>query len=520
MIFNWLAGLMLGVRADLSGMATTDWAYLARSHWTTHLLTELASYGDITFESEKNSYPLAMADLLAGRTEALAFLEQLDLEAEETGGIDLYSGFVLTGQIRKYFYFGDRLNPKYRQRMWTAMHQFTQTDPLTRKALHPRKFWSASTDNCTTAVDCRNTGSVRAMRETSVYLMAEETGNEVTRLLYKERLQRSVHTLYDKGMGEWDSPLYHSRTATAYLNLYDFAQDPEVKQLAKSALDWLFRSAALKYWRGSWNSPLHSSSGDRAARFFWLYFGDAPSPQAVEKDWIYGLTSGYRPPESILRFARRQFFKPVEIRRTQALSQTQQPGKLRHIAYETLYFGHTFQLGSLATDTANDGRGLSLRITQGSGTDALVVTAEGSQQIAQSENLLIWRSNAPPVIDFPTGEIERHEDTIFIQCEQTWIALWQFRGGFVLEVGEPQTHGSFNQFKTALKTRSHLQLSSRSTAYQSADGKRLKIELQEVGLPNIWRNDQHYEWQHSTDTTAIPSLPPLKALDSPPTQQP
>ena len=54
---------------------------------------------------------------------------------------------------------------------------------------------------------------------------------------YKARLERYVSTLLDIGMGEWDSPTYHGHTTSAYLNLYDFAQDPEVKQLAQSALD-------------------------------------------------------------------------------------------------------------------------------------------------------------------------------------------------------------------------------------------------------------------------------------------
>ncbi|HEY9880368.1 MAG TPA: hypothetical protein V6D29_18065 [Leptolyngbyaceae cyanobacterium] len=511
MIFNWLAGLMLGVRTDLSAMATTDWAYLARSHWATHLLTSSPAYGSIAFEYEKNSYPLAMADLLAGdRAKALAFLQQLDPEAEETQGIDLYSGFVLKGQIRKYFYFGDRLDPAYRQRMWTAMHEFTKTDPLTRQAVHPRKFWSASTDDCTTAVDCRNTDNLRAMRETSVYLMAEETGNEETRLTYKARLQRFVHTLYDIGMGEWDSPTYHGHTTAAYLNLYDFAQDPEVKQLAKEALDWLFRSAALKYWRGSWDGPLKRPGGDGAAQFFWLYFGDAPSPQAVEKDWIHGLTSRYRPPEDIVRFAHRQFSRPVEIRRTHPHYENWKPGKYGPAFYETLYFGHTFQLGSLAGGTGGDWQGFSLRVAKGPSTDALVVTAEGKQQIAQYENLLLWRSNAPPVINFPEGEIERYEDTIFIRCEQTWIAIWQFRTGFAMEVGEPQSHGSFDEFKAAMQARSHVQFWNKSITYQSSDGRRLKIEPQEGGLPNVWRNNQRYDWKHHTDTTALPTLTPVK----------
>ncbi|MEO0541284.1 MAG: hypothetical protein AAFZ80_10525, partial [Cyanobacteria bacterium P01_A01_bin.105] len=268
---------------------------------TQYALSQLASqdsYGSIAYEYEKNSYPLALADVLwddpAG---GLDFLQQLDPQAQETLDVDFHSGFTLKGQTRKFFHFQDQLDPAYRDRMLAAMDRFTETDPLTRTADPPRKFWSRSTDDCDTPVDCRNTDNLRAMRDTSVYLMAEAAGNEETRLIYKAHLVRYVSTLLDIGMGEWDSPTYHGHTTAAYLNLYDFAQDPAVKQLAQEALDWLFTAAALKYWRGDWNGPAKRVYGSGAAAFFWLYFGDGLPPAEIERDWIYAITSTYRPPD-------------------------------------------------------------------------------------------------------------------------------------------------------------------------------------------------------------------------------
>ncbi|WP_292843182.1 hypothetical protein [Nostoc sp. NMS8] len=64
-----------------------------------------------------------MIDFLASnRAKAIAFLQS---EAY-TLGIDFYSGFTLKGQVRKYFYFGKYLDPKYRQRMKEAMGILTQ----------------------------------------------------------------------------------------------------------------------------------------------------------------------------------------------------------------------------------------------------------------------------------------------------------------------------------------------------------------------------------------------------------
>jgi hypothetical protein len=218
------------------------------------------SYGNGYGENEKGAYPRAMLDFLAGnRKQALAFLQSEDPEAQKhqhTEGIDYYYSFTLKGQIRKYFLFGQFLNPAYKQRMFLGAKKWTEQDPNGRP--HPiygngdgtGRDWDISRRGGW--VDSRNTDNLRAMRETSVYLMAQETGNEETRQVYKQKIQRYVWALYHIGMGEWDSEAYMSHTFTPYLNLYDFAKDPEVKKLAKAALDWMSAAAALKYYRGGW----------------------------------------------------------------------------------------------------------------------------------------------------------------------------------------------------------------------------------------------------------------------------
>ncbi|MEM9267083.1 MAG: hypothetical protein AAGA46_16325 [Cyanobacteria bacterium P01_F01_bin.13] len=461
-------------------------------------LAAAPTYGSIAYEYEKNSYPLAMADVLWGRrSSGLDFLQQLDPQATETQGIDLLSGFTLKGQMRKYFYFGDQLAPAYRQRMWDAMHAFTLTDPLTRIANPPRKFWSRSTDDCNTPVDCRNTDNLRAMRETSVYLMAEETGNEATRLIYKQHLERYVSTLLDIGMGEWDSPVYHGHTTAAYLNLYDFAKDPEVKQLAKEALDWLYRSAAIKYWRGRWTGPSKRTYGDNAARFFWLYFGDAPSPNEFERDWIYGLTSGYLPSDEVVAIAQRRFTKPIELQRTHPHYENWQPHLYGPAFYETLYMGHSYQLGSLAKGTGGDWNGFSLHVAKNNGsTDELKVDEKQPHVIAQYENLLIWYGANSPNISFPQARIEKIDNITFLACDQTWIAIHSFDQGVVLEIGEPQTHGRFDSFKQAVTTNARLTVAANRVDYRDSTGKTVAMMPQGDGLPEVWRNGTLHDWEH------------------------
>lgn len=472
-------------------------------------LAAVENYGSIAYEYEKNSYPLAMADVLWGQqSSGLDFLQQIDEQATETQGIDLLSGFTLKGQIRKYFYFGDQLDPAYRQRMWEAMHEFTLTDPLTRTADPPRKFWARSTDDCKTPVDCRNTDNLRAMRETSVYLMAEETGNEDTRLIYKQHLERYVSTLLDIGMGEWDSPVYHGFTTAAYLNLYDFAQDPEVKQLANDALDWLYRSAAIKYWRGSWNGPSKRTYGENAARFFWLYFGHAPAPDEIERDWIYALTSDYLPPDDAIAIAQRRFFKPIELRRTHPHYENWKPGLYGPAFYETVYLGHSYQLGSLARGTGGDWNGFSLRIANGRQTDELQVNAKSRHRIAQYENMLIWHGQTAPELTFPRSCTETVDNAIaFLTCDQTWIAIHYFERGFALEIGEAQTD-RFDRFKQAVTDRARLTVAVDQIEYRDRTGKRIAIATtQTTELPQVWRDRTLYDWQtHGNNPTGFGSL--------------
>jgi hypothetical protein len=477
-----------------------------RENWAVYLLTAPEQFGSIAYEYEKNAYPRALADVFAHNAqadEALRFLQQLDAEAGETAGVDLYSSFVLKAQMRKYFAFGAMLETDYRDLMYQAMDGLTATDPLSRTAHPPRKFWAYSHDDCTTLVDCRNTDNLRAMRETSVYLMAEETGHEATRQIYQAHLERYVATLLDIGMGEWDSPIYHGHTTAAYLNLYDFADAPEVRQLAEDALDWLFFSAALKYWRGEWTFPAKRVDGDSAARFFWLYFGQGQPPERLENDWIHALTSDYQPPEVVLKLARRAFPRPVEVRRTHPHYENWKPGLYGPAFYETLYLANSYQLGSLAQGTGGDWVGFDLVVVRGPGSDRLRIAANGPHAIAQYENLVIWLGDQPPDLALPGGHLETIGDTTFVKTEQTWLALHSLPTGFVLEVGEPLTHGRFETFKRQVLTRSRLTVKGDRVDYRGSQGKTLALHPQGTDRPHIWRDDVQHDWTHHTDMTAL-----------------
>jgi len=413
------------------------------------------------FENEKRTYGFLMAQVLAGDSaHALKLLQQEDVQAQtwhqHTAGIDYFACFTLKHQMRKYFYFGDLLQPVYRQRMFEGAKAWTERDPLKRP--HPAfqgKKTGYGPDAVNSWVDARNTENLFLMRETSVYLMAEETGNESTRVKYKNRLLTYVKSLYRIGMGEWDSENYHGHSISPLLNLYDFARDAEVKMAAKLALDFLMTAGAIKYYRGAFNGPSKRDYnhpqpfGGSAACMLWVYFGDTPVPNAHwESDEVHCLTSSYRPPAAVVNLARKRFDKPAELWAAKPRYGAPQQGQVQAPPeqLETHYFGHTFQLGSLVGGTQEpdingfkavvfDSKRGAVAVQGVPGSDPHYVGSPqyqsgklaGPNRIAQNRNIVIWlvqNGNSPWVWVIPeTIQTETVRGVTFLRAEKTWFAL-------------------------------------------------------------------------------------------------
>ena len=424
------------------------------------------------FENEKRGYGFLMAHVLAGPSpqQALKVLQAEDAQAEqwhrETAGIDYYACFTLKHQVRKYFYFGDHLDPAYRRRMLEGARRWTERDPLRRphyafKADGPG--WGPDVKN--SWVDVRTTENLFLMRTTSVYLMAEEAGNEQTRLIYKRILLDYAKALYRVGMGEWDSENYHGHSIPPLLNLYDFAKDEQVRRAAKAALDFVFATGAVKYYRGGFNGPSkrdynHTQPfGGSAASMLWVYFGDCPLEEHDwESDEVHALTSAYRPPLAVVNLARKAFEKPAEILASKPHYEASVFNQLdrgpEHL--ETQYVGHTFQLGSLVGGTSagkTDVNGFKLMAFDSRrgvadfqcvpGPDPLFAGSpkyvegkvSGPNRVAQNRNVAVWLvkdGNSPWVWLLPqTVGVEVESGVTFLRAEKTWLAV------FPLGLAEP-----------------------------------------------------------------------------------
>lgn len=417
-------------------------------------------YGNTFFENEKRAYGYAMLSLLGGYEEpALKMLQERDNLADRwnrnTLGIDYYPCFTLKHQMRKYFYFGSLLDPAYRKRMKDAAKVFTEKDPLNRPhyAYAKKPGWGPDAKN--SWVDIRNTDNLKLMRDTSVYLLAEEAGNAATRELYKQKLITFIATMYHTGMGEWDSENYLGHSIAPLLNLYDFATDRDVQKLAKAGLDWMAAALAVKYRRGAYNGPTRRDYnhpypfGGSAAFTGWQWFGNSPvRPEEFEPDAIHIITSAYRPPTAVVHLAHKRLARPVEIVANKPEWEAWRRPHAKAPTYrETQYLGRTFQFGTLARGTqAPDINGFKILVdsaTRGADTILAAPTSEplklGSPQyqkgllaphstVGQNANFAIYltaESDHPYLWLVPVdAKLVRRGGAWFLLCEKTTVAIW------------------------------------------------------------------------------------------------
>ncbi|MBP0000213.1 MAG: hypothetical protein J7641_14645 [Cyanobacteria bacterium SID2] len=130
------------------------------------------------------------------------------------------------------------------------------------------------------------------------------------------------------GQGEFHSSIYSGYTIGALLNLYDFAETPQLRKLAKAALDWLAANAALRL---SWGTVggAESRGFDRAtwdsglSAVAWMWWGtqdreaiDRIITQMSDKHLrlaIPAATSSYRPPEILRSIAEKTVPLPFQL---------------------------------------------------------------------------------------------------------------------------------------------------------------------------------------------------------------
>ncbi len=298
-----------------------------------------------------------------------------------------------------------------------------------------------------------------------------------------------------------------------------------------------------------------------AAGEFWHYFGGVDSPAAEPyRDFVHVMTSGYRPPPAAVELARKRLPYPCEILASKPsyTGWTQPGGEKMPAHFETTWIGHHTQMGSLPRGHA-DANGMNLNgfrlMAENSqrGADTLIfftaakfshglsTATNGRDFLAQNGAALLWL-NAQPDAEFhlflpKSAEVRQASGKVWLRLEKSWIALhplglkidgldaaltetlcgpgkdgrilfpqdqiWSARGvgsgpcGFALEIGEPETSGSFVDFQKRVVAASQLDLSGLKEGvahFTPSSGGKVGLRLAKEGLPVVFRNGAEVDW--------------------------
>jgi hypothetical protein len=183
------------------------------------------------------------------------------------------------------------------------------------------------------------------MSRTSGYLAAQNALNNpafpdaATRLsTSKTWIMDFAKRLYTGGTSEWNSSQYASYNIIGWLNLYDFADDPEVRAAARAVLDYYACELSVHYTQG-WlggaemravGVPILNNSGNNLTNVFtanggdyfaWFWFGDL-AKEIGTNYWsgrefyqaIHAALSTYRPPSIAVKIAKGELSVPANYK--------------------------------------------------------------------------------------------------------------------------------------------------------------------------------------------------------------
>jgi len=223
--------------------------------------------------------------------------------------------------------------------MARIMNQFPNAPQMeTNKQTYLSRIFSR-TDGYNAFTD-EGTENHNNMTRTSGYLAAQNAlGNPsfpqaATKLAdAKQWIMEFSKRLFYVGSSEWNSSQYGAYNLIGWLNLFDFAQDLEVKAAARAVLDYYALEIGLHYSQGWTGGSEMRGTGVPAfgvgnnANIFgtfsqdylgWFWFGDL-SRDLGTNYWqgneyiqsIHAALSTYRPPSHAIRLAKKQITLPA-----------------------------------------------------------------------------------------------------------------------------------------------------------------------------------------------------------------
>lgn len=277
-------------------------------------------------------------------------------------------------------------------------------------------------------------------------------------------LRSELNKFLTIGQGEFHSSTYYGYAIGGLLNLYDFAQTPELRELAKIGLDWYAANMAVRLsWgtaggaesrgfdRGTWN-------GSELSAVAWMWWGNDLKPVEKMDDKkarvaLFAALSDYRPPQELTALAKKEVPLPFELKASH-------PGYYSYHAdnqfWEIFYITDDYSLGTLLVPyrsyqvqgTINAQYAtykLVIRDRQGANNAAIGLggtyhspMADGSSpgdQFLQKKGAVIYQlrlneediaAGVPAVshLVLPSryGEPQQYKNWYIWQVEQTWLA--------------------------------------------------------------------------------------------------
>ena len=183
------------------------------------------------------------------------------------------------------------------------------------------------------------------------------------RATHEAWLRAELNKFLTIGQGEFHSSTYYGYTIGSLLNLYDFAETPELRELARGMLDWLAANTALRQsWgttggaesrgfdRGTWETGLSAVA--------WIWWGDDDAGEiarvaermptnAARLALLAGL-SGYRPPQQLRSLARKEVPLPFLAQGSHPIYYGYRDGNQ---FWETFYATEDYTVGTLLDDS-------------------------------------------------------------------------------------------------------------------------------------------------------------------------
>lgn len=275
-------------------------------------------------------------------------------------------------------------------------------------------------------------------------------------------LRSELNKFLTIGQGEFHSSTYYGYSIGGWLNLYDFASTPELRQLAASALDWYATNMALRLsWgtagggesrgfdRGTWSSGLSAVA--------WMWWGDGVEPVQHMNDKqaqlaLNAALSKYRPNPRLRSLARKQVPLPFEAQASHPVYYSYHKDNQ---FWENFYVTDDYSLGTLLVPqrsyqvkgtinaqyatyklVVRDRQGLNNAVVSLGGTfhSPLATGSSPGDEYVQSRSAVIYQlrlngqdkaANVPArshlVLPVRYGKPQQHGDWYIWRIQQTWL---------------------------------------------------------------------------------------------------